>query len=95
MGKLHLGGLGVDETMSSLGSADWDDFFRCVGWIGRWVSSTTVGRRSSGGLVSKKKKSKGERHILVSVSRYGSNERRHGRMMRAVMPRLVSITASS
>jgi len=37
-----------DETTSSLGSADWDDFFRCVGWIGRGVGSTTVGRGSSG-----------------------------------------------
>ena len=30
-GQASFGGLGVEETASSLGSADWGGFFRCAG----------------------------------------------------------------
>jgi len=48
-----------------------------------------------GGLVGKKEKGKGERHILVSVCGYGSDKCRNGWVMWAVTPYLVSIIASS
>ena len=53
-GQASFGGLGVDEPTSSLGSADWEDFFRCAGGMGRGVGGTTVGQRSGGGTGQQK-----------------------------------------
>jgi len=58
------------------------------------VGGTTMGRRSGGGTGQEKNcKSKGD--VPGRVSRYSSDECRHGWTMQAVAPHLFSIIASS
>ena len=57
------------------------------------MGGTTMGRRSGGGT-GQEKNCKSEGDVPGRVSRYGSDEHRHGRTMQAVAPHLFSIIAS-
>jgi len=58
------------------------------------VGGTTMGRRSGGGA-GQEKNCESEGDVPGRVSRYGSDESRHGRTMRAVAPHLFSIIITS